>query len=282
MDGEIAAKIKFAKYHALRIAKATKAGEDPNLSNPSPDPEPLQDPADLASPSQGNSADFRQASVEEVPNEPDQLGASMARPVVVNEASGTSPLPQRPPVDVSSAAGISENFYQSAPNGDVSPLGPPSAGPTLSDGGGYFPRVPGPGAVSPQVPPLAPPNNTGALGSTPVPPSPRHPAGPSSTSQPSIFPQNFTSQSPQIQQHQQASHPPDQLRHVYQQPYQSGAAMPPPSAPPVQAPIGVDLSEEAIAKASKHARWAISALNFDDVPTAIKELRGALETLGAR
>lgn len=35
-------------------------------------------------------------------------------------------------------------------------------------------------------------------------------------------------------------------------------------------------------KAQKHARWAISALTFEDVPTAIEELRSALETLGAR
>jgi vacuolar protein sorting-associated protein VTA1 len=37
----------------------------------------------------------------------------------------------------------------------------------------------------------------------------------------------------------------------------------------------------AIAKAQKHARWAISALNFEDADTAVKELRAALETLGA-
>lgn len=37
-----------------------------------------------------------------------------------------------------------------------------------------------------------------------------------------------------------------------------------------------------VSKAEKHAKWAISALNFDDVPTAIKELRNALETLGAK
>jgi len=40
--------------------------------------------------------------------------------------------------------------------------------------------------------------------------------------------------------------------------------------------------EEAVIKAQKHARWAISALNFEDVNTAVKELRGALEALGAR
>ena len=34
-------------------------------------------------------------------------------------------------------------------------------------------------------------------------------------------------------------------------------------------------------KAQKHARWAISALNFEDVKTAVKELQSALESLGA-
>ena len=33
--------------------------------------------------------------------------------------------------------------------------------------------------------------------------------------------------------------------------------------------------------AQKHAKWAISALNFEDVPTAVRELRKALELLGA-
>jgi vacuolar protein sorting-associated protein VTA1 len=32
--------------------------------------------------------------------------------------------------------------------------------------------------------------------------------------------------------------------------------------------------------AQKHAKWAISALNFEDVPTAVKELRIALQALG--
>lgn len=53
------------------------------------------------------------------------------------------------------------------------------------------------------------------------------------------------------------------------------------SAPQQIAAPPVVVDEEAMAKAQKHARWAISALNFEDVNTAIKELRGALETLGA-
>ncbi|KAI1431786.1 Vta1 like-domain-containing protein [Xylaria sp. CBS 124048] len=38
----------------------------------------------------------------------------------------------------------------------------------------------------------------------------------------------------------------------------------------------------AIAQAQKHAKWAISALNFEDVPTAVRELQAALVALGAR
>jgi vacuolar protein sorting-associated protein VTA1 len=39
--------------------------------------------------------------------------------------------------------------------------------------------------------------------------------------------------------------------------------------------------DQAITQAQKHARWAVSALSFDDVPTAIKELKNALRQLGA-
>ena len=42
------------------------------------------------------------------------------------------------------------------------------------------------------------------------------------------------------------------------------------------------MDDNAIADAQKHAKWAISALNFEDVNTAVKELRLALNTLGAQ
>lgn len=45
---------------------------------------------------------------------------------------------------------------------------------------------------------------------------------------------------------------------------------------------GSEVDEETIAQAQKHARWAVSALNFDDVNTAVKELRNALASLGAQ
>jgi vacuolar protein sorting-associated protein VTA1 len=43
----------------------------------------------------------------------------------------------------------------------------------------------------------------------------------------------------------------------------------------------MEVDDEAISQAQKHARCAISALNFEDTQTAIKELREALRRLGA-
>lgn len=50
----------------------------------------------------------------------------------------------------------------------------------------------------------------------------------------------------------------------------------------VAAPQSYITDDEAILLAQKHAKWAISALNFEDVPTAVKELRIALKALGAQ
>lgn len=59
------------------------------------------------------------------------------------------------------------------------------------------------------------------------------------------------------------------------------AHAPVPTAPyvPTQPSHGVD--DNSVQLAQKHARWAVSALTFDDVDTAIKELRNSLRYLGA-
>ena len=59
----------------------------------------------------------------------------------------------------------------------------------------------------------------------------------------------------------------------------------PPSAPPAAAPdewqpAPANLDPTAIAASQKHAKWAISALNYEDVETAKKELRLALQLIG--
>ncbi|UKZ80333.1 hypothetical protein TrVFT333_008091 [Trichoderma virens FT-333] len=68
----------------------------------------------------------------------------------------------------------------------------------------------------------------------------------------------------------------------------SPAAAPIPVAAPIVPPVTnvsgggrIVADQKSMAQAQKHAKWAISALNFDDVPTAVQELRNALATLGA-
>ncbi|KAJ5526602.1 hypothetical protein N7513_010761 [Penicillium frequentans] len=102
MDPEIAGRIKFSKYHAIRITKAIKAGEDPNASNPAPkeeDEEAQVESSDIQAFDDSvaeQAAKPRQASVEEIPDESDRLGRHMAHQSSLDESlhpSRTSSLP---------------------------------------------------------------------------------------------------------------------------------------------------------------------------------------------
>lgn len=73
--------------------------------------------------------------------------------------------------------------------------------------------------------------------------------------------------------------------------YQRTQQPPPPAAqqqhfrnaqhvpPPVQR-VAKEVTSEDMAKAQKHARWAVSALDYEDVETAIKQFRLGLQILG--
>ncbi|KAJ9618609.1 hypothetical protein H2204_012962 [Knufia peltigerae] len=404
LDTEIAAKVKYAKYHALRIAKALKAGEAPNLSNPKPEetpaaeealPELDPDDADVRAlegktptkksrqpsvvevpdeadriqkmlaqrslqdeslhPSRETSMPpppikkGRQPSVVEVPDEADRIQHRLAHQSVMDESlhpSRAPSLPQSPGNDVSPiAAQDAAAFYtnQAEPS-DISPLDPPTER-KQSVGGNYFPRIPSPpsapapglpssrtevgglppellpsaptdvdmdlggggdsgaGAASSDLPSAAPPPDStlttgrGELAAlnnrfrqSPPPPPHRHgqflpQVDPGQTTQ---IPPNFLPQAPPPQVPQN----PPQLRELKGPvPPVPQSQQPPPLAAAAQsvstpAPAPVvntgDVDDQAMMKAQKHARWAISALNFEDVPTAVRELREALATLGQR
>ncbi|CCG81698.1 Putative uncharacterized protein [Taphrina deformans PYCC 5710] len=51
------------------------------------------------------------------------------------------------------------------------------------------------------------------------------------------------------------------------------------STNPASRTINVPLDQDTIDSAQKHAKWAISALNYEDIATAISELRKALDCL---
>lgn len=324
LELEVASKIKYAKYHALRIAKAIKAGDDPNLSNPAPEPgEPPLDPKDPdvqmlngTSDSEQNKNPSLQPSVLEIPDEHDRLQGHLAQRSTQDESLHPSRAPSIPPQAEQRIPPPEpeEDYYHVSAQPEVSPLDPAVNDRNLSAGGGYFPRVPGSGSYLPDAPPEDPSSppvmglpdisslprpSSSCFPSQPPPSNSLHSFPSPSMDEPSSSPlphaaaPDFSSILPPAVTPIYRPQPPSARRAAPQTPIQP--PLPTPSAPirhaaPSRpaAPTLVDsqttyeADEEAILKAQKHARWAISALNFEDVTTAVKELRGALETLGAR
>ncbi|KAF2498665.1 DUF605-domain-containing protein [Lophium mytilinum] len=307
---EIMSKSKYAKYHAIRIAKALKAGEDPNLSNPVQESTPAVSPAalDPNDPEVQRINGLHQPYVESAPD-------TSAHPSPALSASRVSPPPPTLPSAPSGYSHRAPSPRQYMPHRDVSPISAPATsrqGSVSSIGGGYFPRVndvptftadsaapslptaplnedetmtspyetPAPAGVpqafyqnqsrdvdqnklafpapQPQIPPQQPPQNL-------FQPQQHYP--PPQHHQPPQQPQ-FQAQQPQVFHQQQAPAPaPQSAPYQQQQAYPNGGAY--------------NTDEEAIFAAQKHAKWAVSALNFEDVDTAVKELRIALRALGA-
>ncbi|KAF2154627.1 DUF605-domain-containing protein [Myriangium duriaei CBS 260.36] len=256
LEPETSAKIKYAKFHALRIAKALKAGEDPNASNPKDDIPAPTDPLTseggapldgLASPSAPSA--YRPPTVED---DTEVASSSLGAPSG-NAASGVSPMP---------SSGITPN-------------------PQNNTGGEYFPPVPTFTSETTAA------STTTADADIILPDAAPPGGGPGSTAPPNDptnglpSPQDFYTQRP--------AQPPPTLP-VASPPVQPQIYAPKPQvpAPPPQQSAFVPASaaayrtdDESVALAQKHAKWAISALNFEDVPTAVKELRVALQHLGA-
>jgi vacuolar protein sorting-associated protein VTA1 len=237
LDPELVAKSKFAKYHALRIAKAISKGEDPNQTNPRVEPPPqLADAGtteDLAAELDAETsaqATYQAPTVETVAD--DDTGFVLpSAPTAVGSVS----QPVRGP-------SIDDDFehVSAAPptqREDVSPI-QPAQNPTMRD---YFPTP-----LS-QIPPTIAPPTTAPVPALAPPPQPSH-----------AIPPTFA--------------PP---------PLAATPAAPPPSVEASQSlPTSFKTDDDSIAAAQKHAKWAISALQFEDVNTAVAELRIALKSLG--
>lgn len=259
LDAETESKIKFAKFHALRIVKALKAGEDPNSTNPKPEPT-LEDEVPPLDPNDPevqkiNAAAAHQPTVEDEslptispPPAPNGLPSAAAQPPV-------SPLQPTDTSDPSKAA--------------VSPIEPSPANERAgSVGGGYFPEVPT-FTSEPTVPnlPTAPPEDVEMKSpGDSLDPNVFY-SGQASTGAPPALPQ---APSPAVSHIAQPA--PAPTHHAAPAALNSSSAQ-------GQGPYRTD--DEATMLAQKHARWAISALNFEDVNTAVKELRNALRALGA-
>ncbi|KAK5124284.1 hypothetical protein LTR85_001987 [Meristemomyces frigidus] len=311
VEAEVAAKSKFAKFHALRIARAIKAGEDPNAGNPVFE-EVRQQPGEegeegieqelkdleRASASGGGGGGgvvYRPPTVESAPDskQPSRPGSIVqddaAVPPSLPEGT-TSTLDREGDPDVSPiepAGGdrqgsLGSGYFPSVPDamgdtdmtgtegGDIAHLPPPPSTHTAAAAVGLPPTVDPDDFYNTSQPPTAPTPGSLDLGLTT--PGPEHPPldqayaqPPAAAAPPVQLPATFQP-APPVQPSPAYAHPP-QVR-----------ATPTAQAPPVG---GYRTDDESVLAAQKHAKWAISALNFEDVGTAVKELRIALEALGA-
>lgn len=279
-DQETQQKIKYAKWNAARIAKAIKEGKDPNESNPKPEVAPQQPALDVTD---AELQGFGTTTPAPLPPNPqhatDQDGPDQD---VSTEAAGVS-LPHSP-----ASAMPSEELELPGVPTHLSDPQPPAQQP------GYFDSHSMPSPVSPPShdpvgyqPPAdtsAPPRSWAA---TPPPPQAPNPAF--SPPSPTTAPEDHYRSAPSPP----AAPPtfaPDQSPTPAVAPApvaQPAVNLAKPTVPlpstttmPASAPVsGVD--EAAMVQAQKHAKWAISALNFEDVNTAVVELRRALQSLGA-
>ncbi|RMZ87619.1 hypothetical protein DV736_g5154, partial [Chaetothyriales sp. CBS 134916] len=314
IEPEITTKAKYAKFHAVRIAKAIKAGEDPNLSNPAPMPAPdeavaglNQDDAavqKLDGDGDGDGGDTtkpRIPSVVEVADDSDETQRALAHASILDQslhpsrdASVGPAAPSLPPqlphkqqrqASVTEVPDVADRLsarlaQQSYFDQSLHPSRAPSL-PRAKTAEAPIQPLSGPAPSAPLVDLPSPP----AVSSLPTMPSlPTVPTSQSLPSPPAV--PSLPPGPPQIMQ-QLPSLPPQQpvqpaLVHTTPTHLPQHAIVAAPAVASVAAattaPVIVD--EEAMAAAQKHARWAISALNFEDVPTAILELRAALADLG--
>lgn len=222
LDADVNTKIKYAKFHAARIIKAYKNGEDPNEYAPPP---PKEDDDELAELESGvvdddsniNANDENGETGENDANADNDNGLSLPSA----PAAPDDPRLPPPPPDVA------DDGSDSGPTFDL-----PSAPPAM-------PKVPDMDATElpdiPQAPSRAP-------HSTAPPPAPSRPARRSSgtsTSSHAAHAKHITK---------------DDIKHIMDE-------------------------SEVVSSAQKHAKFAISALNYDDIDTAVKELKNALSLL---
>ncbi|KAF7713484.1 Uncharacterized protein PECH_001177 [Penicillium ucsense] len=286
LDPEIAGRVKFAKYHAVRIVKAIRAGEDPNETNPAPKSEEEEEvqttDQDVQAFDQSvaeQATKPRQPSVEEIPDEADRLSRQLAHQSNLDESLNPSRTSSQP-----RAATTTEPDIPSVPSnppgtpGKVRDVGPSSSG------GLDLPSTPGTigGKTNDLTPSIDLPDTPGTKELHGFPgthnPNTFQSFPPPSATSPSIEAPNPTSfyDAPSTN----LNIPPPTASSSVPAPYTQAPSAPAP-APSAPSQPAHSVDDHNISLAQKHARWAVSALTFDDVNTAIKELKNALKLLGS-
>lgn len=170
------------------------------------------------------------------------------------------PPPPNTDEDPDPASAGTGNVFETA-GGSTGSGGPPPGVPTV--------EAPSQG-TTPDVPSASSPNTTSAPTPSPPPPSYLSPATTANATSPSPYPSDAP---PPPASWTPPSAPPSA-------PHIVGVPSPPANLPPVSYGDGIGI--EHVAEAQKHAKFAVSALGFEDVPTAVDNLRRALALLTGR
>lgn len=221
----------------------------------------------------------RQPSVEEIPDEADRLSRQLAHQSTLDESLHPSRTSSQP-----RASATTEPDIPSVPS---NPPGTPAKARDvdLSHSGGLeLPSTPGTigGRTSDTAPSIDLPDTPGARElhgfSGPHHSNTFQSFPPPSATSPSIEAPNPASfyDPPNIN----VNIPPPVTTPLVSAPPTRAPAAPAPAPPPPSQPAH-SVDDHNISLAQKHARWAVSALTFDDVDTAIKELKNALRFLGS-
>lgn len=210
LDTEVIQKIKYCKFHAARIIKAYKAGQDPN--------------------------DYETEETQDEENTEEKVQGVIADVLKDDRGEGEQSL-------------INDSTFPEPPSIPTLPTAPPvlpTAPESLPGRATNFPKPPSDDVSFPDIP-----RGFVVASASPQSSSPPPAAAPAAPTQP-----------PPIQPHPQ-SKPSNGLRL---------------SKDDIRKMMD---ESEILASAQKHAKFAISALNYEDKATAIKELTKALDLLTA-
>lgn len=222
----------------------------------------------------------RQPSVEEVPDDSDRVQRQMARQSALDESLHPSRASSIPPH-------VSTTSAQAAPSPAPAPSGQAMDVDTEQDPGLSLPSAPETISPPPSVPHL--PNTPGMPNLR----GPVHPSHPPDSFQSFPSPSTMPPSSPPARSFDPTSfyNPPTAPAEPGPRPTPPNpvapSQMPQPARTSVQPAASAGqtnsqaVDDQAIGLAQKHARWAVSALTFDDVNTAVNELRNSLRYLGA-
>ncbi|KAF7799279.1 hypothetical protein EIP86_010511 [Pleurotus ostreatoroseus] len=289
----VSEKIRYAKWKAADIAKAIREGRKPTpggIDEPQPEEQPIvpDDGAMTAgevapsAPTDGTEGQIQTQGGSgasawvspELEGRVDEYDQDVAR--IANEGEGKSLhfAPSAPPSEDTKL--YVPPAIPSAPTDHPGEKASEDEEPGMHSQHGIHdlsqpPELPStPSFILPSVPSAPSPSQPSAQ----LPPPPSAPYfPPSSPSPPPSAPQPPPSLPPPPSQPPKLSAPPP----TFSRPTPRTAAPPPPPADPEPEPV---LAPATVARIQKHCKFAISALDYEDVDTARKELRQALQMLG--